>query len=263
MSQLIFTKKYLIIIIVLIFIIITTGLMFYFYKKSPKNTESIESEVIWIQSNYFKIQDTSYLDVDRNGKIFYEQSNDSKTEVKIGQISNSLTQEIFSSLDTESVINTKYEGEGELLFLDSEMISLYILKNGQVRFANAPIESFPSGFKNIYKKLKSEANEQPIVTNVKAILSGGPIESDRAEKIKNDSRKFYNFLDLDSVGLENNQSLKQAISASGRKIPVYDTTELNRIDDFISQSNLQCKNNCTEFFILFDGKYYQCQLKRL
>ena len=229
--------------------------------KTIGTNQNIEMPIdaLWISTSFFQKTDKLYLDLGRNGEFLFKKHLQGKTELRFGNLTENVVNKAFKILDTRGVLNAKDSGEGEPLFSQSEWIRVGMVINGKLKFSqSAPIEDFPLDFQQLLKELKQSAEKQPVAQNIKAFLTAENVDSQRAQSIKSDPRKFFNFISVSEEELNTAPAIKNAIGALGRQVPVRNTSELQKIEEYIKLSNL--KSASKEFFITVAKDSFQLQL---
>lgn len=229
--------------------------------KAIETNQNIEKPIdaLWVSTNFFQKTDKLYIDLQRNGDFFSKREAQGKTEVRFGSLAQEVINRAFKVVDTRGVLNTKDSGEGEPLFSQSEWVKVGIFIDGKTKFSqSAPTEDFPSDLQQLLKDLKLLAKKQEVTKDIKAFIFAELVDSQRAKSIKEDPRKFFAFVEIKESDLVAIPSVRNAISMLGRQIPLRDSAELQKIEEYIKLSNL--KSVSKEFFITFDGKSYQSQL---
>jgi len=216
-------------------------------------------DALWITTNFFQKTDKLYLDLERTGNLLSKKEAQGKTEIRLGSLSQDIVNKAFKAADTRGVLNARDTGTGESLFSQSEWVRVMMLIDGKLKSSqSAPIEDFPSDFQQLLKELKQLAEKQPLAENVKAFLVAEMVDPQRAQSIKSDPRKFFDFITVGENDLAEAPAIKNAIGALGRQISVRNASELQKIEEYVKRSNL--KSDSKEFFIVFVGNSYQLQL---
>jgi len=113
-------------------------------------------------------------------------------------------------------------------------------------------------FQALLADLKSVAEQQPLDRDIKAFLVAEGVDTQRAQSIENDPRKFYEFIALDESDTNSVPVIKSAVQLLSRLTPVRSDSELQKLEEYIKQSNL--KSTGKEFFITITRHSYQLQL---
>lgn len=224
-----------------------------------KNVTLKPIDALWISTYFFMKPDKIYLDLQRNGEFLStKQEVEGKIEVRFGSLTQDVINRAFKVIETKGFLNAKDLG-ATYEPTPSELVKVGMVVDGKIRSSQlAPIEDFPSDFQQLLKDLKFLAERQPLAQNIKALVVAELVDSQRAQSIKDDPRKFFAFVKMGESDFVATPSVGNAIGALGRQVPLRDNAELQKVKEYIKFSNLKSTNK--EFFITWDGKTYQLQL---
>ena len=221
--------------------------------KSWQNAEK-PIDAVWISTNFYSNKDMSYMDLQRNGDFFSKKEGRGKTEFRFGSLAQSIITRAFNVVNTKGVLNVRNPG-GEA-FPGAEWVKVGMVIDGKTKSSpTTEIGNFPSDFQQLLKDLKPLAEAQPIAQDIKASIFSKLVDSQRVKSLKEDPRRFFTFVEVKESDLATSLSIKIAINILGRQIPLRDSMELQKIENYLKLSNL--KSVTKQFFITFEGKSYE------
>ena len=120
-----------------------------------------------------------------------------------------------------------------------------------------PLDELSLEIQDILERTFQAARAWPEQPGVQLLISAGPVESNRADNIRNDPRKFYDILPIGNEELNQTPDLAQAMRDPARLIPVSAPEEASQIQTWLERSNLHFDDG-REFFIeTQEGAVYQ------
>ena len=226
--------------------------------KSDNVTRS--DDALWIYTG------SRYLDLQRNGEFLAARGNRNSgiQEVRTGKLSMDITNKAFDIINTSAVLNARDTDPGEQILSQSEWGNIGIMVNQEVKPTSPwgyteEIEDYPLAFQQLLIELNALAKTMPLATpGIEAFLFAETVSPQRAQSIKDDPRRFYEFVVLDENDMNSVPVVKNAIQMLSRQIPVYNVPELQKIEEYIKLSNL--KSTGKEFFITVSDRSYQLHL---
>jgi hypothetical protein len=226
---------------------------------------SPSEDSLWVYLMSFQSHDTFYFDLRRDGAIFVVKEDRYAlgfSEMRSGKLSREMTERVFSVVTSRDVLDARDTEQGEQMFSESEWVSIGLMRGGRVTNLwgfREELKDYPEGFRRVVAELKSSSKLLPIASDIKAVIYASPVDAQRAKSIKDDERRFYDFVSVGEKQLSSLPSLRHAIQVANRRIPVRGQSELEALERLLKQSNL--KSISTDFFIEYDGEVHQIELR--
>lgn len=212
----------------------------------------------------FQSPDATYFDLRRDGTILVVKENrnvNGFSEVRSGKLSRKMTQHVFSVATSKEVLRVRDSESGEQLFSQSEWVMMGLMIDRRVTDLwefREELKDYPEKFQQLVSELKSLSKSLPLASDIKAVIFSNRVDMQRAKSIKEDTRRFYDFVVIGKKQLLSLPSLRKAIKIAHRRFPVQERSELESLKLLLKASNL--KSISSDFFIEFEGEVYQIEL---
>lgn len=223
------------------------------------------TDSVWIYLMSFQTHDSFYFDIGRDGQILVVREDKHAggfSDVRSGRLSREMTERVFSVVTSKQVLEARDTEPGEEIFSDSEWVSLGLLFNESVTQLwgfREELKDYPEKFRLLVSELKSLGDSLPVARSTRAVIHSRPVDARRAQSIREDARRFYDFVAVDESRMSSLPALAQSIRIAYRRIPVESPSEVRTLKAFLKESNL--KSTGTDFFIEHGGRIYQIELR--
>jgi hypothetical protein len=228
-------------------------------------TPRTSTDSVWMHLMSFQTHETFYFDIGRDGQILAVREDGRSfgfSDLRSGKLSAELTERVFSVVTSKEVLGARDTEPGEQLFSDSEWVSLGLLIDERVTDLwgfREELKDYPEKFRRLVSELKSLSGSLPAARNTKAVIYSRPVDARRAQSIREDARRFYDFVPVGEGQLSALPSLARALRVANRRIPVESSPELETLKAFLKESNL--RSTGTDFFVEHGGRIYQIELR--
>jgi len=251
--------KKIILLIVMVALILIIAVFFSKYPSNKIDAESSLENALWIYSG------STYIDLESDGEFLSVIGNRyvQYYEVRSGTVEQELVDKTFRITNNPAVLNAKDTDNGESIFSQEEWVNVGILVSQNIKSTSPwgfteELPDYPEEFQELVAELKSFSDSSTVDSDIIALVLAQEVDSTRTQRIKNDPRKFYDFVEIEEVVLEETPSLGKAIFQISRLIPISNEAEFKKINEYHSKSNLQSSGR--DFFIIVSDHSYQVEI---